>query len=75
MIMKKMVNYITMFPSSSCVFMTNNSPKHREILNQKVACQPKCFSFILLILLLFKWASSKLCDFYDGFCVKQQHLH
>ena len=52
------------------VFMTKNTPSgaKKSIAkepNQKVTRRPKCFSFF------FRWASSNLRDFHDGFCTKQ----
>jgi len=41
-----------------------------KVLNQKVARQPKNFSFFFF----FGWASSNLRHFHDGFHTKQQHF-
>jgi len=54
----------------------NNTPsgtiKHRESIGRQTA--KKCFSFFFFLFFFFRWASSNLRDFHDGFHTKQQYF-
>ena len=68
---------MTTYHSSLCIFMTNKTPsgakiccKSTEPESHRVA---KMF-FFLLIVLFFRRAGSKLCDFLTSFHMKQQYF-